>query len=111
MYLLTCLEHTETYGIYGAHEEDILIELYINYKTNKKYILNKIRWQDVAYVKEYYSDTLTLTKEDIFIMPYSDDDEEIYGKNPLSIGSWRIESERYRENYLTETDIYYYYLK
>lgn len=54
-------------------------------------------------MKEYFSDTIK--KEDMFIMPYDHEDEEIYGKNISSIGSWRIESERGRENYLTTNDI------
>lgn len=103
MYELTRLEHIETYQIFDGFNESILIELYIDYRTNKKYLLNKIRRQDIAYVKEYCGDTLT--KGDIFILPYGSEDEEIYGKNPLSTGSWRIDSECYQENNLTENDI------
>lgn len=103
MYQLTRLDHTKTYCIFDEVEEDILIELYIDYRTNKKYILNKICWQDIAYVKEYYGDALTTI--DMFIMPYGYKDEEIYGKNQLSIGSWRIDSGHYCEDNLTENDI------
>lgn len=77
MYQLTRLEYIETNYIFDGVDENILIELYIDYRTNKKYILNKITWQDCAYVKEYYSDTLM--KKDMFIMSYGYEDEEIYG--------------------------------
>jgi len=103
MYQLTRLEFIETKHIFDGSDENILIELYIDYRTNKKYILNKIGWQDFAYVKEYHSNILT--EKNMFIMPDGEDDEEIYGKNLLSIGSWRIESGCYREDYLTEIDI------
>ena len=56
-----------------------------------------------AYVKEYHSNILT--EKNIFIMPYGENDEEIYGKNLLSIGSWRIESGCHLEDCLTEINI------
>lgn len=102
MYQLSRLEYIEKDCIFGSQVEQILIELYIDYRTNKKYILNKIWWSDYAYVKEYFFDEL---KDDIFIMPYDYDDELIYGKNSLSSNSWRITSSYNREDYLTEIDI------
>ena len=56
-----------------------------------------------AYVKEYHINILT--EKNIFIMPYGENDEEIYGKNLLSIGSWRIESGCHLEDCLTEINI------
>ena len=64
--------------------------MYLDPKTNTKYILNKVDHYDWAFVKEYPHDTLQ--EEDMFIIPYEREEKEIYAQNPHSIGAWRIES-------------------
>ena len=39
------------------------------------------------------------------MLPYDENDETIYGKNPYSDGSWRIDSDKNRTDNLTEYDI------
>lgn len=102
MYQLTRLAYTEI--IDYKSDEYVLIELYIDYRTNKKYILNKVPWWDFAYVKEYLSDTLE--PDSMYILESDKEDKAIYGPNPLAVGSWRIETRRYNEDYLTEIDIF-----
>ena len=101
MYQLTRLEFIEKYYIFDGIEEKVLVELYIDYRTNKKYILNKIVWQDYAFVKEYFEDTIN--EKDMCIMPHSYEEEKIYGKNPLSDKSWRVEF--CGNDFLTEIDV------
>jgi len=103
MYQLTRLEHDEKEWFYGGFCETVLIELYIDYRTNKKYILNKIKYCEHAYVKEFLN--YSLSAGDIEIMPYDEEDELIYGENPLAVNSWRIECGRYAEDFLTKNDI------
>ncbi len=79
MYQLTRLEYIEKDYEFSGRSETILIELYIDYITNKIY------WLDHAYIKEY--------------------DESIYGKNPNSKGTLIIKSAYRRTDYLTEDDI------
>jgi hypothetical protein len=99
---LTRLEYIEQDFTFGAYTETVFIELYIDYRTNKKYILNKINYSNYAFVKEYAFDEL---KDSIFILPCYYGDECIYGKNPDSENSWRIYSDPYEQDFLTEDDI------
>ena len=103
MYCLTRLECIKKDYVFGGLVESVLIELYIDYRTYKKYILNKICWADYAYIREYAFDELI--NDDMFILPYDHDDECIYGKNPSNCGCWRISSNMYVEDCLTENDI------
>jgi hypothetical protein len=104
------LERLE-YAIYKimfeGHIADVLIELYIDYRTNKKYILNKLDCEKYAYVKEYMFDELQDDDTTRHMLPYDENDETIYGKNPYSAGSWRIEidSDTNTIYNLTEYDI------
>ena len=105
MYQLTRLEYVIYKIMFEGHIEDVLIELYIDYRTNKKYILNKLDCEKYAYVKEYMFDELQYDDTIRHMLPYDENDETIYGKNPYSDGSWRIDSDKNRTDYLTEYDI------
>jgi hypothetical protein len=105
MYQLTRLEYTTYKIMFEGHNEDVLIELYIDYRTNKKYILNKIDCEKYAYVKEYMFDELQYDDTVSHMIPYDENDETIYGKNPNLYGSWRIDSDNNRTDYLTECNI------
>jgi len=105
MYQLTRLEYATYKIMFEGHLEDVLIELYIDYRTNKKYLLNKLDCEEFAFVKEYMFDELQDKDVTRDMIPYDEDDEIIYGKNPNSQGSWMIYSKRYRSDYLTEDDI------
>lgn len=105
MYQLTRLEYAIYKIIFEGHIEDVLIELYIDYRTNKKYILNKLNCEKYAYVKEYMFNELQYDDTINHMLPYDEDEETIYGKNSHSYGSWKIDSDRDRTNYLTEYDI------
>lgn len=105
MYQLTRLEYAIYKITFEGHLADVLIELYIDYRTNKKYIVNKIDCEYYAYVKEYMFNELQYHDIVNHMLPYDESDETIYGKNPNSYGSWKINSERYIEDYLTALDI------
>jgi hypothetical protein len=105
MYQLTRLEYSTYKIMFEGHVEDVLIELYIDYRTNKKYILNKLDCEKYAYVKEYMFDELQYDDIVRHMLPYDENDETIYGKNPKSYGSWKIYSDNNRTDYLTEEDI------
>lgn len=83
---------------------DVLFELYLNTKTNKRYIFNKIDGFEWGYVKEYSHHSLQ--EEDMFILPRDDEtDKEYWGENPNHIGSWRIKCTMFEENGLRENQI------
>jgi len=105
MYQLTRLEYAIYKIMFEGHVEDVLIELYIDYRTNKKYILNKLDCEKYAYVKGYMFDELQYDDTIRHMLPYDENDETIYGKNPYSDGSWRIDSDKNRTDNLTEYDI------
>ena len=102
MYQLTRLEYLEVDYMYNGETETLIIGLYIDCRTQLKYILNKIKWTDYAYVSLYNYDTLN---EKEMIILNNEKVAKKYGPNPLSLQSWKINSHPYSDNHLDETDI------